>query len=105
MRVNTKQLIGMPVDTESGTALGRVASADFDAENGRLTTFHVKSRSMMIPGLLNEEFLVDWSQVVEVTTEHVVVEDTTVPEGARGFSQIASSAPSPSAQFSERGEG
>jgi sporulation protein YlmC with PRC-barrel domain len=104
MRVNTKQLIGMPVDTKSGSALGRVASADFDAETGRIATLHVKARNV-IQGLLNEEFLVDWSQIVEITEAHVVVQDTTVPEGVRSFAQIASATTPSGAQLSERGEG
>ncbi len=104
MRINTRQFIGMSVETEGGSGLGKVASADLDGDSGRLATIHVRARNV-IQGLLNEEFLVDWSQVIEIKTDRVIVADTAVPEGARSFAQIASATTPSGAQLSERGEG
>jgi len=105
MRLNTKQVFGLPVETSGGSALGKACSADFDAETGRLTTLHVKTRGV-IPGLMDEELLVDWSQIVEITAERVVVADASVPEGARAIARASTpSAAMASAQFSELGEG
>ena len=101
MRINTKQLFGLPVETAGGTSVGKAGCADIDTETGRLVTLHVKTRGV-IPGLMNEELMVDWSQIVEITDTRVVVADASVPEGARAFARAPQSVAMGGAQLSER---
>jgi sporulation protein YlmC with PRC-barrel domain len=101
MRINTKQFFGLPVETEGGAPVGKASSADFETESGRMTELHVKTRGV-IPGLMNEELMIGWSQIVEITAERVVVADASVPEGARAFADASRGVAMGGAQFSER---
>jgi sporulation protein YlmC with PRC-barrel domain len=101
MRINTKQLMGLPVETEGGASIGKVCSADVETETGRIIAIHAKTRGV-IPGLMDEDLLIAWSQIVEITAEHVIVQDATVPEGARVFADTGRSVAMGGAQFSER---
>lgn len=84
MILNSKTLIGLHVRTQSGTAVGKVASLDLDADTGHLVTLHVKTPGI-VHGLLNEELAISWGQIVEITEKEVIVKDGTVPVGARAL--------------------
>jgi sporulation protein YlmC with PRC-barrel domain len=92
MHLNSKELIGLPVVTKSGTGLGKLASIDVDADSGRLVTLHVKTRGI-VPGLMSDEVLVGWASVIEMTNERIVVADAAVTAGATAFAR-AKEAPS-----------
>ncbi|MCK9361613.1 PRC-barrel domain-containing protein [Patescibacteria group bacterium] len=81
MTINSKDLIGLPVQTRSGHALGKVASIDVDVDTGRIGTFHVKAGGL-VTGLLADELMVSWASVFELTADALIVADTTVPAGA-----------------------
>jgi len=53
MKVNSKEMAGVPVETRSGWPVGRVASFDFDADSGHLQTLRVKP-SGLVANLLGE---------------------------------------------------
>ncbi len=94
MRLNSRQLLGLPVTTKSGQDLGKVGSFDVDADTGQVQTFHVKTRGL-VKGLLEEELLVAWSQVIEINEDRMVVADASVPQGARALAaRPVESAPS-----------
>lgn len=82
MNINTKDLIGLGVQTRSGIAIGKVASFDVDGDTGRITTFHVKPGNL-VTGLLADDLLVSWASVLELTPKMLIVADTTVPVGAK----------------------
>lgn len=82
MRINSKQLIGLPVVTKGGINLGKVHSLDIDTENGRIAVFRVKTGNL-VKGLLEDDALVDWSQVVEMTKDQLIVSDAAVPNAER----------------------
>jgi sporulation protein YlmC with PRC-barrel domain len=103
MRINSKQLIGLPVETQGGVALGKVGSVDVETETGKIAALHVKTRGV-IPGLMDEELLIDWTQIVEITAKRVVVADTAIPEGSPAFANGAPGIAMGGAQMSERGE-
>lgn len=84
MIVNTKHLIGLPVVTQGGVSVGKVSGFDFDTDTGRLAALRVKARGI-VPGLLDQELAVAWSQVVEITKDGVLVQDGTVPLGGRAL--------------------
>ena len=92
MRINSKQLTNLPVITKSGQDLGKIGSFDIDADSGRLTTMHVKTRGL-VKGLLDTDLRVDWSQVVTIDEDKVVVSDATVPGGVKALAaQVAGNA-------------
>ncbi len=92
MRINSRQFIHLPVITASGQELGKVGSFDLDTESGRLTTIRVKTRGL-VKGLLDQELFVDWSEVVSVDEDKVVVSDASVREGVKALaSQPAANA-------------
>ncbi len=84
MVVNSKQLLGLPVFTRSGVHVGKVAGFLIETDTGRLSSLSVKARGL-VPGLLDQELAVAWSQVVELTNERAVVEDGAIPVRARAL--------------------
>ncbi|MFA4954301.1 MAG: hypothetical protein WC641_03250 [Patescibacteria group bacterium] len=100
MLVNTNKLKNVKVRTKSGISLGRLASLDLDADSGHLISLHVRT-SGMLPGLMDEEALVAWSQVLSMSEKEIVVTDAFVTQGATWIKKRFAA---PSAQFKERTE-
>lgn len=92
MTVNSKKMAGVPVRTVSGVGVGKVASMDFDAETGRLTSLRVKVSGAM-PGLMGQEAFVAWTQIVSMDEKQVVVADASVPEGMSWMKKRLASPP------------
>jgi sporulation protein YlmC with PRC-barrel domain len=95
MILNSKAILGIPVETRSGHTLGRLGSLDVDSETGRVKTFHVKSGNL-VAGLLGDELMIAWDQVVEWTSERLVVVDSALPVGSRALARAAQTSPSAS---------
>jgi len=74
MNLNTKTLVGTKVITQSGMAVGKLASLELDGDTGRVTALKVRTRGM-VPGLLDNELIVAWSQVVSMSEKEIVVVD------------------------------
>lgn len=81
MRINHKKLIGVPVLTKSGQAVGKLAEIEVETNNGRIETFIVHTAGP-IPAITHNELRVAWSQVVEITEKEIIVLDATVPANA-----------------------
>lgn len=77
MVVNSKKMNGVPVRTVSGQPVGRLASIDFDADTGRMTSVQVRLR-----GLGLETAQIAWSQVSVIHETEIVVADTSIPAGS-----------------------
>lgn len=88
----TKRLFGLPVHTAGGTALGQVADFEIDTETGRLQKMHVKAAGL-VKGLMNHELIVDWSQMIEIREDAVIVDDAVVKDRALEKSLIRDSSP------------
>lgn len=99
MNLNSKTLVGTPVRTRSGTPVGKLASLDFEADTGRLAALHVRVRGV-VPGLLDDEALIAWSQVVSLDEREILVEDAAVVAGQAILARKDMAAPS--AHFKER---
>ena len=76
MQINIRRLISLPVFTESGKNLGKVADANLDIENQMVTEYLVR------PGFLREPLLVKRTQVKSITAEKMTVEDAFLKESA-----------------------
>ena len=83
MRVSSTDLINLPVYTKSGNHIGKVASFELDSDTGMIENFYVKTG--LIEGLWHEQLMIHRSQVVEITVEKMVVDDTTIKEHLRNL--------------------
>ena len=77
MLINTEQLIGLKVETESGDYVGRVQSFDLDVDAQCARTYHIK-RSLLEGGMFSEELMVHHKQIVAITSEKMIVSDNVV---------------------------
>lgn len=94
MTINTKAMKGVPVETKSGLALGKVASFDLDISTGQMVTMHVHAPGL-VSGLIADELLVAWEMIIELTPQKVVVSDLIQRHGSRVFAQGAKNVISP----------
>ncbi len=101
MTVNTKDMVGVLVETRSGQGVGKVASFDLEKTTGHLVNIQVKPLGL-VAGLTHEHLMVPWSAVVEMTQEKVVIADAVVSVGAEARAQ-ASPTPTPSPTLMKEG--
>lgn len=78
MKLTFSQLRNLPVETQSGQALGRVVDVEVDPSQQEIRTYHVRSRTV-IPGLFEQNLLIDRGQVVRLTPTKLIVEDSVAP--------------------------
>jgi len=107
MKLSIKVFIGLPVQSRSGLDLGRVSGGDIDTESGRLQTIHVKAGGL-VKGLMNDEALINWSQVIEITDKAVIVDDAAsqkaeAKEASREAVRMPSASPAMQSNASEEG--
>jgi sporulation protein YlmC with PRC-barrel domain len=88
----SRQLIGLPVRTVGGIALGQVSELEIDTETGRIKNIHVKP-SGLVKGLMNDELIISWSQIIEIRINEVLVEDIASTQRAEALAQSVSAAP------------
>lgn len=74
-------MVGVPVRTRSGTAVGKLSEVIIDTETGRIAFVLVRARGF-IPGLIDQELRIAWSQIISMTEKEVVVTDGSIPTGA-----------------------
>jgi hypothetical protein len=72
MIITAKQLLQLPVWTQSGIRLGRVVGFGYEAETQTVLRYEVRR------SLFGAPFLVGRDQVVSLDTEKMVVEDAVV---------------------------
>jgi len=72
--LDDKILMKLPVETKSGTALGRVAGFEFDVENHAILRYRVRPRGLAA-AMLKKPLLVAREQVLSITAEKMVVDD------------------------------
>jgi len=74
MIINLSELKNVPVVTENETSLGHVADIEIDVENYLITNLVVKR------GLLGKNLLINRSQIISITAQKVIVEDSAALE-------------------------
>lgn len=94
MTINTKEMHGTPVFTESGTSIGKVASFDLFADTGRLKNLRVKLPGILT-GLLSDELLVPWDSIIELGPERVTIKDAAIPAEAKTLAERPATSPEP----------
>jgi sporulation protein YlmC with PRC-barrel domain len=89
MILATKQLIGCPVETQQGEAIGKVTDCGIDVDTGHLMHLLVRPRRLMT-GLLQDELLIPWRAVIRVTAEKIIIQDGSVDATTRAFASRVS---------------
>lgn len=84
MVINLRKLIGLPVYTAAGVKLGRIADAELDVEKHLVARYVVKAGAISLAS-----FLVQYSQVVSITEEKMVVDDSVSAERVSIFGRPA----------------
>ncbi len=92
MALNTKDMVGVPVETRSGERVGKVTSFDLDDATGRLVAMRVKSRGL-VSGLIADEMIVAWDAIIELSPSKVVIADGAVKIGATQLTQAKQAIP------------
>lgn len=88
---STKRLFGLPVQTVGGINLGQVTDLEIETDTGRLQKMRVKP-SGLVKGLMNQELIIDWSQIQEIKEEVILVDDSAVKEKSKASVRSASPA-------------
>lgn len=73
-----KDLHHLPVETRSGVPLGRLVDLEIDPETCEVRTFFVATRRLL-PGLMDRRLAVGRQQVVRLTPQKLVVDDSLIP--------------------------
>ena len=89
---SSKQLVGLPVHTVSGLDLGQLSEFDIETETGRIKQIRVKP-SGLVKGLIRDELLINWSQIIEIRTSEIIVDDVVSSQRAGALVQSVSAAP------------
>ena len=76
MNLSSKDLINLPVYTESGKFLGKVVSFEVEQDTQQIAKYYIKAGNIAAD-LLGEskELIVAQKQVISLTEEKMVVED------------------------------
>lgn len=74
MLINWNQLKKIPVYTQSGTNLGRVAGFEVDVDSHTIRAYFVRK-------ILRPELSIHREQVISITSQRMTVEDGVVREG------------------------
>lgn len=79
-----KQVLQLPVQTQSGQDLGRVVDAVVHAETHRIVKYEVAPSSLLRGLLPSQPLIIDARQVIQMTEEKMIVEDGVQPaEGVK----------------------
>jgi sporulation protein YlmC with PRC-barrel domain len=106
MRIDSRDLQGLPVMTKSGERLGKVLSFEVDIETHTITSYAVGPRNWSASfavGRSTAQYFITPAQVLSITAEVMIVQDGLVAERAEEHRASAAALPtiSPIASRSE----
>lgn len=79
MSLRHKEILNLPVETKAGQALGLVCDFEYDPDFNKIISFYVK-KSNLVSSLINQPLIISAEQVISITKEKMVVEDTVIKE-------------------------
>lgn len=82
MRLNFKQLKKLPVETMSGTRIGKVQDIVMDLDDHGVVQYIVKS------SLGSEEYTIGRDQIARFEEKRIVVYDTVIKKKEKGLEKI-----------------
>lgn len=74
-----QNLINLPVFTESGEEVGRIADFEIALDGQKISAYYV-SPGRFLTGLFKNNLLIRPSQVISISKERMIVEDGAVKE-------------------------
>jgi sporulation protein YlmC with PRC-barrel domain len=77
MLISSQKLIGLKVETQSGTYIGRVQSFEVEVDTQGIVAYSIKP-SLLEGGPFSEELRVHQGQVVSISDEKMVIMDNVV---------------------------
>ncbi len=72
----SKNLINLPVFTESGEAIGHLVDFNIETESQSIIDYLVRPHNL-ISGLLNNELVINRGQIVDIQKNKIIVSDNT----------------------------
>jgi len=84
MNLGKKELIGLPVFTQSNENLGKVCDFELDSATQKIFRYHVKSERI-IKDILAKELIISTEQIVSVDKSKMVVEDNVAKEKKQAY--------------------
>lgn len=87
MRLRVKDIKGLPVETKSGTPLGKVGDVIVEGDDHRVVQYVVR-KSHSLAKILPAELLVAREQVVSLDAEKMVVEDLAEAQAAEAVEAV-----------------
>jgi uncharacterized protein YrrD len=96
MTIDAKTLLGLPVETQSGEAVGRVHGFRLDPLSHAILQYEVR-RHGILKEIIPTTLLIHQNQVLSMTDKRMVVEDLVAgeKEAERGISRAAATPSSP----------
>ncbi|GEM_PF-1345958 len=73
--LNSNQIIGLPVYTQTGFFLGKVVKVELASDSQVVQKYIIQSVNPL-KNLISGRLVVDASQVISVTAEKIIVEDS-----------------------------
>ena len=73
----SQNLINLPVLTESGEDVGRIADFEIDTDSQKISTYLVKP-GRFLSGLFSGNLIIKPAQVITISQEQMIVEDNAV---------------------------
>lgn len=73
MKITSKKLIGLPVETKAGSALGRLSSFVVDTDFQNISEYQVKPEGLA--GTLTKKLIISRGQVIDISAKKIVVDD------------------------------
>ncbi len=80
MILTRKQLLHLPVETQSGRPLGRVIDIDIETDGHTIWRYHVARGEPILPGLTYDKLMISPSQVISLDDAKMIVEDALVKD-------------------------
>lgn len=75
MNLDSKEIINLPVETQSGKKLGRVTHYIIESESQSVTKYFIKAPNLKISNLFGDELMIDRGQVVSLSQKKMIVDD------------------------------
>lgn len=79
-----KEIIGLPVFTQSNQYLGKICDFELDTATQKIARYHVKSEQL-IKGILADKLIIAVEQVFSIDREKMVVLDSVKREKNRAY--------------------
>jgi len=79
MNLRRKDIIGLPVFTQSGQALGKVTDLEIDSETQKILRYHARCEKI-IKEIIAKELIISAEQVISIDREKMIVDDNITKE-------------------------